>query len=148
LVVAGAFAADAAVVTFSGSGGGEFAGVGMLAQQVSFGYQQQITRLFEIGSNNMYYVAGRSQGNASIARVLGPVPVSVAFYQYYGDVCGATGHVLTFSLMPGCETPGNWGDAINLSLTGALIMSVGFGVAAENMVINEQLSLMYASLMV
>lgn len=139
----GAFAADAAVLTFGGLAGG---GVGLIAQQLSFAYQQQITRLFEVGSNNVYYVAGRSQGNASVARVLGPRPVTTAFYQTYGNVCNAATNTLVFQVATGCNLPGDTGSGIALALVGTVIMSVGFSVAAENMVVNEQLAMMYAAL--
>jgi hypothetical protein len=153
----GAFAADAASVIFTGPPtlneagiGNELTGsafnVGMIVQQISFAYQQQITRLFEVGSNLVFYVAGRSQGNASIARVLGPRPVLVSFYSTYGNVCNAAANLLTFNVSPGCNIPKDVGDAMALTLTGVVIMSVGFGVSAENMVISEQVSMMYATL--
>jgi hypothetical protein len=141
----GAFAADAAVCAFGGQG--IAGGVGLLTQQLSFQYQQQITRLYEVGSRKTFYVAGRSQGNANIARVLGPRPVSAAFYALYGDVCNAANNTLVFGLATGCELPGDLGAQVAFTLLGCVITSIGITVAAENMIVNENLTLMYVALL-
>jgi hypothetical protein len=141
----GAFSADAAVCTFGGIAGG---GVGLLTQQLNFQYQQQITRLYEVGSRKTFYVAGRSQGMASAARVLGPRPVSLAFYAAYGNVCNAALNTIVFQIATGCAQPADSGAGIVLALIGVVIVSVGFSVAAENMIVNEQLSMMFVALLV
>ena len=46
----GAMAADAAKLTFKGLGND---GVGMLAQNINLSYTQQITKIYELGSNNV-----------------------------------------------------------------------------------------------
>jgi len=146
LAFSGAFAADAAVLTFGGLAGG---GVGLVTEQISFQYQQQITRLFEIGSNNVYYIAGRSQGSAGVGRVLGPRPVSTAFYQTYGNVCNAATNTLIFQAAVGCNLPGDSGAGLAMALVGVVLNSIAFSVNnPENMIINEQLAMMYVALVV
>lgn len=140
----GAFAADAAVVTFGGIDGG---GVGLLTQQLSFQYQQQITRLYEVGSRNTFYVGGRSQGSASVARVLGPRPVTAAFYLVYGNICNAATNTLMFSLISGCN-PGDVLGGMVFALVGVVINSIGVSVSAEQMIVNEQLQMMYVALLI
>src|SRR6185295_12185919 len=81
----GAFSADAAVASFGALAGG---GVGLLCQQIQFTYAQRVTRLYEIGTRFTFYVVGRSAGELQVQRVLGPRPVSLAFYQAYGNPCG------------------------------------------------------------
>ncbi len=84
----GAFAADSARLEFSldctydddgeeGTPEVPIITTGLLTQQVSISYSQPITRLYEVGSQKTFYVAGRPQGQANIARILGPGIVMV-----------------------------------------------------------------------
>lgn len=173
----GAFSADAAQIAFSFSNprnsGVERGGVGLLTQQLNFTYQQQITRLYEIGSQRTFYVAGRPQGNAQLARVVGPREVTLAFYYKFGNVCCAKDNILQFSAAAMCFPSGSGttteadvatlanaasassllnnagnssGSKLNLKMTGVVITSIGFTVQSENMVINEQVQCMFVAL--
>lgn len=144
----GSFAADAARITFAADPGilGTTGGVGMLTQQLSFNYQQQISRIYEIGTNLSFYIAGRTQGNLSVGRVLGPRPVAVAFYKKYGNVCDAATNHLDIEMSAGCKQVGSANQQYSFGLKFCVIMSIGVSVAAQDMMINEQLQLMFASL--
>lgn len=164
----GAFSADAARITFASDPGlpppgllGTTAGglnppfdvletinggVGMLTQQLSFNYQQQISRIYEIGTNLSFYVAGRTQGNMSIGRVIGPRPVAVAFYRKYGSVCDAATNHLDIEMATGCRTTGGYNQPYSFAMKFCVIMSIGVSVQAQDMMINEQLQVMFASL--
>lgn len=169
----GAFSADAAQIAFSFSNQGgvqERGGVGLLTQQLNFTYQQQITRLYEIGSQRTFFIAGRPQGQASLARVVGPREVTLAFYYKFGNVCCVKDNVLQFRAAAMCFPTGSGttteasvsqaandflqtrgdnassGSNLDLKMTGVVITTIGFTVAAENMVINEQVQLMYVAL--
>jgi hypothetical protein len=143
----GAFASDSALLAFAGLG--LAGGVGLLTQQLSFQYQQNITRLFEVGTNWTYYVAGRAMGSASLSRVLGPRPVVFSFYTVYGNACNAATNTITFSMQQGCVSPTDPQAAATLRfmwLVGCVIQSVGFSAQAEQMMVNEQVQMMYVSL--
>lgn len=156
----GAFAADAARIVFGGGGGtgGLDAGVGLLTQQVNIGYTQQVSRLYEVGTNFTYLIAGRTQGQASLGRVLGPRPIQVAFYSAYGNVCNAGRNVLNFQCDTGCPsgdqtragviapTGGLTGGAYAFTLANCVIVNIGMSVAAQDMIVNEQLQLMFIAL--
>lgn len=159
----GAFAADAARITFAtdpgllgfgsgangvttGYGGGGGGGVGMLTQQLSFNYQQQITRIYEIGTNYSFYVAGRTQGNLTVGRVIGPRPVALQFYRKYGNVCDAATNHLDIEMGTGCKITGQFGQAYAFQMKFCVITSIGVSVSAQDMMINEQLQVMFASL--
>ena len=158
----GAFAADAAKVTFAsdpgilGAGAGinggdgtltnDSGGVGMLTQQLSFNYQQQITRIYEIGTNYSFYVAGRTQGNLTVGRVLGPRPIAIAFYKKYGDACQAATNHLDIEMATGCQLVGGFNQAYSFAMKFCVITSIGVSVQAQDMMINEQLQIMFASL--
>ncbi len=155
----GSFASDAAKIVFSsgGSGTGDLVGasggVGLLTQTAQFNYMQQITRLYEIGSNFTFLVAGRTQGGLSMGRVLGPRKVQTQFYRNYGNVCNAANNNLTVVMETGCPAGTNTNGGIGGGL-GALaflvkntvIVSLGISVAAQDMIINEQFQAMFVSM--
>lgn len=153
----GSFAADAAQVMFVqpgiiGSGQGVNAGgggVGMLVQQLQFTYSQAVTRVYELGSSLSFYVAGRTQGQATMGRILGPRPLALTFYQQYGDVCNAATNTLHVQMAAGCGTPGQFQQGSNLfafTLRFCVITSIGVSMQAQDMIINEQLQIMFSSL--
>jgi hypothetical protein len=143
----GSFSSDGAVVTFAEFGLSGQGGVGLLVQTISLNYTQQITRLFEIGSAVSYYVGGRAQGQLSLARVVGPRPVQRAFYAKYGNVCNAATNTLSIRLTAGCGVGGgNAGNASGYSMLFCVITSLGLAFNAQDMIINEQLQLMFGAL--
>jgi len=152
----GAFAADAAKIVFAGqASSGLDAGVGLLTQSVNVSYNQQISRLYEIGTNFTYLVAGRTQGQVATQRVLGPRPVITSFYTKYGNVCNAATNNLNFETETGCPQGDN--PSVNLGAQGglaklafkvksAVITQLGISVNANDMIINESLQMMFVSL--
>ena len=135
--VGGGFKADGAKVTFAGKGCSE----GLLVQNISIQYQQQINRLYEVGCPEVYLIAGRTQGTVSMARIIGPKGIMKDFYKEYGDPCNEKS--LTIELSPGmCE------KASNSSVTAkkVIITSIGISVSANDMLINEQMQLMFVTL--
>src|SRR6478609_7370678 len=96
-----AFAADGAAVAFSGEDG--LLGAGMIVQNVNIGYQQQVTRIYEIGSDLTYYIAGRVQGNLTVGRIVGPGVIMGAFYAKFGNVCNAQDNVMNLMVATGCN---------------------------------------------
>lgn len=139
----GSFAADQAKLTFPAiSGGG--ADAGLLVQNLSMQYMQNVTRLYEVGSAAIYYVGGRTQGQASVSRVVGPRTIAAAFYQTYGDVCNAGSNILHFAMQTGC--PGNTGfSQAAYTARYAVITAVGVAVESQQVLINENLAMMFAS---
>ncbi len=141
-VFGGSFASDSARLTFPALAGGG-SEVGMLVQNMTSRYTQMVNRLYELGSNAVYYVSGRTSGDMSVARIVGPRKISAAFYQTYGDVCRARSNSLHFSMVTGC------GDQLNerasFTLHFVVINSVTVGMTAGDMLINESLAAMFSS---
>lgn len=150
----GSFTADGAAITFpefdrSGAGG-----VGLLTQQLNIQYQQQMTKIYEIGSPRFYLIGGRSNGTVGLGRVIGPRPVQVAFYYRYGDLCKAGGNIIHLSIANECPTAntadgvtGSFGDTdTHFSVQHCVITSLGITVGAQDMMINEQVQMMFGSL--
>lgn len=146
----GSIAADSARLVFSASGLAD-GGVGLLTQNVSINYSQQINRIYELGTQKTYFVVGRAQGQVSLGRVLGPRAVQLGFYQKFGDACNAAENNIDFLADTGCTQTG--GQVVNFTngvysfgVRNAVIMSIAISVATQDMVINEQLQMMFVSL--
>jgi hypothetical protein len=136
----GAFSADGAIVQFAGFG------AGFLMQSLEWTYQQSIARLYELGSADIYLVAGRTQGNVKMTRVLGPVTIMPAFYQQYGNVCNAGQNILSFTMETGCG--GATASAQTIDIRHAVITAIAGSVTAEQMVINETLAMMFLFMLI
>ena len=141
----GSFAADAAKVTFPALIGGQGADAGLLVQNMAANYTQQVTRLFEVGSPNVYYVGGRTAGNASVARVVGPRKIAKEFYLTYGDICRARTNTLHFSVSTGCDGDQQGFARASYTAHFVVITTIGISVASQDMLINEQLGMMFSS---
>lgn len=134
----GVFTSDEAKLTLKGN-------LGVLVQQLSFQYAQTITRLYEVGGENIYYVGGRTQGNMTIQRVVGPTGTICAMYTQYGDVCKAKENVITLALnQTDCSTGA--GAKNTFTMKNVVITQTGIAVAAQDMIINENTTMMYSSL--
>jgi len=138
----GSFAADNAKVTFPAliSGGSD---AGLLVQNMNASYQQNVTRLFEVGSPSIYYVGGRTNGQASIARIVGPRKIAAAFYTTYGDVCNASTNSLHFSMTAGCGAA--VGARTSYTCHFVVITQIGLSVTSADMLINENVAMMFSS---
>jgi hypothetical protein len=150
----GVFTADNAKLNFFGLP------IGVLVQQLSVQYAQSITRLYDVASPNQYYVGGRTNGQMSLNRVIGPAGSSVAFYTAYGDVCGSVGRNIKLQLQEtNCATavssvseaiaaslPGGGSQPSTYTMDNVVITQVSVGVAAQDMIIGENTGLMYTSL--
>jgi len=136
----GSFKADAAFVFFGG-----FQGVGLLVQNINFSYAQQISRIYEVGSSAVYLVAGRSQGNAGVARIVGPTPLNLAFIRQFADVCRAGDNDLWFHAEVGCK-PGQPVGKATYWLQGCVLTTIAVALTSTDMVINEQMQMMFTAL--
>jgi hypothetical protein len=145
----GAVSADAAKIVFAAPdlGGG---GVGMLVQQLGLNYQQQVTRVFEVGSDKTFYIVGRTQGQVSMSRILGPRPVQLGFYTKFGNACNASTNNINFVADTGCNNSSGSTSFTNgtyaFTIKFAIIIQLGITVQAQDMVINEQVGMMFAAL--
>lgn len=138
------FATDTATLTFS-------EGVSpALVQSINLSYTQNVTRLYEIGAaagagkhQNIFYVSGRTQGQAAIGRVIGPSTTMGAFYRKFGNVCEAHKNRIDISFLAGCREGGR---PSSYSMTGVIITNINFSVQAMDMVFNESVTIMFADL--
>ena len=117
-------------------------------QDLSFNYQQAVTRIYELGTAKTFYVAGRAQGQATCGRILGPRGIQRVFYEKYGNVCSPD-NILDFTADTACHSSAGIPSALRkykFHMTGVVITSIGITVRANDMIINEQLQMFFASL--
>ena len=115
----------------------------LLVQNFAAQYQQNINRLWEVGSANTYFIAGRTQGSLAIKRIVGGQGPSETFIQTFGNVCNIQSNQFTIQLSSGCTTTVSQGG---LKFDGVVINSIGYAVAAADMIINEDISCLFAML--
>jgi hypothetical protein len=157
--LAGVFVSDSAKLTLVNN-------LGVLVQRLQFTYSQTVTRLYEVGANgpngssNIYYVGGRTQGNLSIDRVIGPSATVATLYTQYGNVCCAKNNPLSLDLSQsdcsstcsnnnpngGGSSSGTAGNGIHYTMNSCVITQVSVGVQAQDMIISENTTMMFSSL--
>lgn len=144
------FASDFAVLSLAG----DTLKLGVV-QSLQLQFSQQIARIYDIGNGGskggvagvgnevpVYYVGGRTAGSATLARVLGPDSGDLCeFYTRMGNVC--VPQDLTFTLEGGCNAAS---ASAAYTISGAVMNNVGTAVNAQDMIVNESISLMFANL--
>jgi hypothetical protein len=111
----------------------------LVVQQLGITYQQNITRLWEIGTDKQYFVSGHQEGGMTMARVVGPKPLVGEFLEQYGDVCNIRENHITLWVKGACAT-----EAGQIKATGCVVTQVAFSINAQDMVINENVNLLVA----
>jgi len=140
---------------------------GVLMQNIQLGYQQAVTRIYELGNRGgrtkVYYIGGRSQGTMGAAHVVGPGVSMKAFYDNFGDVCNAQNNTCVIDLAPNICGGGAGNAAGNVVAQAAnggngaggrakytakycVLVSLGVAVAAQDFVVNENSQLMFSGL--
>jgi hypothetical protein len=142
----GSFRSDTAVMTVTGVVLG-------IVQNVQLQFNQQINRIYDVGNGGrtgvaaVYYVGGRAQGQGTIARVLGPGQSGSlgAFYTKFSSICNPLNLAFQFT-GTSCKGGANAGAKTVYSAQGSVITQVGIQVAAQDMIVNENVTFMFANL--
>lgn len=138
----GAFAADKGVITRNVATGID----GVLMQQLQLQYSQQVTRVYELGTEgqavNVYLVGGRSQGQATIGRIIGPKVMLKRFYEKFSDVCGAKDNDLQLRIANKCP-----GDAqASYTCKYCVLTQIGVSLQANDLMINENSAVQFSNM--
>jgi hypothetical protein len=168
---AGSFASDIAALSIAGNA----AVVLGIVQNVNVTFAQNISRIYDVSNGGassvggvvpVFYVGGRTQGSATIGRVVGPKSGDLCtFYETMGNVCtpqdvqftfsGGCGYVQSGSLSSGTPTtvtPFNTGNSetgvnsVTYSLEGCVTTQIGIQVNSNDMIVNENVQLMFVNM--
>ena len=140
----GAMTADKGMFTSTGGL------TGVLMQGLNIQYQQNVTRLYEIGVENevtnVYYVGGRSAGTLGVSHVIGPGVAMKAYYENFSDVCNADTNAIRFSMKP--NVCGNKAqiEKAEYKAKFCVLVQVGLSVQAQDFVINQSSNMMFSGL--
>jgi hypothetical protein len=139
--------------------GGNEAGEEYLVQNVSVQYNQPISRVFEIGTSNVYFAPGRSLGNFQIGRIIGTKAITsflgdagtgvwTADTGTAGDLNSRTMVFIRKSRVSELNPNSKSINALGLkyTLSGVVIESYGFATDANGLLIQENVSGQFASL--
>ena len=120
-----------------------------LIQNLQVSHQQPVQPLFEVGSNNRYYVVGKAAGTFSATQILGFGSAALDQVTSLANPCTGDRRLTLLIPSPFCDVDnppelaagtgfGTSGD-LTLTLTGVLLSSVGFSIAAQDNLINSQI---------
>ncbi len=151
----GSFSSDLAALSIAGD-----AAVGLgIVQNVQLSFSQSVARIYDVSNGGgklgkaggapgnivpVYYVGGRTNGQGTLARVLGPSSATLcAFYEKMGDVCAPQN--LTFTMSAQCSAAST-GSKVTYSVQDAVMTNMGVSIGAQDMIVNENVTLMFANL--
>jgi hypothetical protein len=91
-----------------------------------------------------YYIIGRPEGQFQMGRFVGPQVIGECFIRRYGSACAP--NVITLSGRAGCRADDPNSKLMTWLLNGVVINNLSMNVTAQEMVIQENLSAMFAGL--
>lgn len=141
----GAITADSIVGQFS-SGSLNFNALGLLIQKITLAYTQPVNVIYEIappaqGGNQsapvqVYYHVGRQEGEAILARIIGPTHLVSMFYDTFGNPC--LDNTFTVTIDTNCNS-GALSDKLTYTLNGFLLFNTVVEGSAREGLYSEQL---------
>jgi hypothetical protein len=141
----GSFTPDGLFVNFAG-GGVDLVAAGLVVQSLGWNYAQRAAFLYEVGSPRIYYIGGRTEGQVTLQRVLGPGGLGAAFILRFGNICAVDQNMLSISAGNGfCSTGFTPPTPETYDLKFCLINNVSKNVQAADSLMNQALNMMFAS---
>jgi len=138
--IAGVFKGTQASLTVGGTAGAQR---GALVQNIALSYNRQVTRILELGSEDQYYVIGSSEGQGNIGSILGPRNTVITMLKELGDACGSPNRSVMFEAASEfCEDGGDF----KAEATGAILTGFNVSVAAQDFLVQQGGTLMFATL--
>ena len=129
----GGFQPEGTTVNFSGIVGGA------IVRNLTIGYEQAISRIWDLGTGACYFIAGHTNGTWGMGRIAGPGAGISALAAY--TVCNPG--TLSFNGSNGlCPKTGN----AKYTLKNVVTVQINVGVTSDDMIINEGVGGSYLSL--
>lgn len=123
---------------------------GVLMQQISAQYAQQISRIYEVGPagepSAVYYVAGRPSGQMGVAHVIGPGVAMTEYYENFSDVCSAEDNDIELNLQKSrCDQQGG-NASVTYKCKFCVLTQIGIATQSQDLLINESSQLTFANM--
>lgn len=114
-----------------------------LVQSCQFNCQRTVNMMYEIGTNNVYYVGNRRQGNVQMSRVIAASDSLRKIIQDYSDICDPKTLELDVSGAGGNKCVKS---KRNYKMHHSLITVLGGSVQAQDSILTENMTFMFADL--
>lgn len=131
---------------------------GLLVQRMQMQFSQEMTFVYDLTDPQaVYYVAGRSEGNATLEKVVGDNSAMGAFFAAYGDVCSLARPPIVISGTAGCARtqstnfvstalPSAQATTNKFKLHNPIIQVYGLSMQVEEGVIRDNVQLRFSDL--
>ncbi len=141
--LAGVFKGTSFALSVGGSGG-SFKGA--LVQQLQISYQRQLTRIWELGSRDQYFIEGHTAGQGGLQRIVGPKGLVDDIVRALADVCTAASRAGTLSAVNnGCNDQQSGGL---MTLDSPVVTGLTFGADVGNFLVNSGVQMEFTGLQV
>jgi hypothetical protein len=138
-VFVGTFAVEAAFVCIEG---GDKARP-LLSQDLNFEYEQNVIRMYEVGTKYQYSMIGRAQGTASLGQLAGLRPSVFKFFKLCSNSIDTHDSEVCFEFAPSDKN--NMLESGSIALSGMLVQSVGLCIASGPVLSSEQVHASFVS---
>lgn len=141
--VGGVFKGTLVAITLGGQG----AAKGSLVQNLQINYRRDVNRIWELGSQDTYFIVGHTQGDASLSRIVGRADTDIL--DRLADACESVNKVLSVSSAGaaiGGEACPNSEMDFSLVIGGPVLTSRSFAIASSNFLATSQAAIMFSSL--
>lgn len=120
-----------------------FGSRGAVVQQIQISFERTMNMIYEIGSNDVYYVGDRRRGSIQGNRVVAGSGDFKAMIDTYSDMCEP--ELLTLKAESnGCGGAG--GGNVTYDCQDTVLISIGASVTAQDIVITENVGFQFAEL--
>ncbi len=126
-----------------GGGNGDFRGA--LVQQLQISYMRQITRVWELGSRDQFYIEGHVEGQGTLQQIVGPKGLVSSLLTNLSDICSATSRTLSLSAANNA-CGGITSTGTNLTLESPVATRYTFGASVQNFLIDSGLEITFTGL--
>jgi hypothetical protein len=124
-------------------GGAEGGGKGSLTQNLTLTYTRNVTRIWELGSNDTYYIVGHTEGQAGMSRIVAKIGGDIL--DDLADPCTAKDNVLVMSSIgDNCDTETN--VELKLTASGPILTQRSFSAEAGRFIITDAAAIMFSGL--
>lgn len=140
--VGGVFKGTQVAVTLGkGTAGGGTGMKGALVQTIALSYTRNVTRVWELGSSDTYFVVGHTEGQMQMNRIVAKVENDIL--DELSDACKAKEYLVNMtSIANACEG----GAKISLVASGPMLTQRSFSADAGQFVLTSSAALMFAGL--
>lgn len=124
-----------------GGATGDFRGA--LVQQLNITYMRQLTRVWELGSRDQFYIEGHTEGAATLQRIVGPSGLVDNITRQLTDTCSAASRVVSLSAVNNTCAGADGGV---ITLESPVVTNLTFGATVTNFVVDSGVQLTFTGL--